>query len=296
MGSPEFAVPSLEALINSPEHNVIAVYSQPPRPSGRGHKLTNTPIHQLAELYNIDVFTPKDFKNPDDVQKFQELDADIAVVAAYGLLLPKTILEALPKGCINIHPSKLPRWRGAAPIQHTILSGDKETAICIMQMDEGLDSGDVILQKDYDISDKNYTSGELHDFLSEESTSLLLESLNLIKNNSVTQTKQNPEDVTYASKISKKMSVVNWNKSAEEIDCLIRGLSPWPSASFEYKGEQIKIHKAEIIDLHGNAGEIIDDQMTIACNDKAIRCHVLQRPGKKAMAVEDFLRGFQKKL
>jgi len=292
MGTPEFAVPTLQALINS-MHEVVAVYSQPPRPAGRGKKEQPSPIHTLAQHHNIPVFTPTSLKSADIQAEFAAHGADAAIVVAYGLLLPEAILKACPLGCINVHPSALPRWRGAAPLACTILAGDTTTDICIMQMDKGLDTGDVLLRKGYPVSE-NLTTGELHDWLSTEAAPLVLETLAGLQQHTITPQPQSGE-ATYAPKIDKEDRPIDWSLPADFVHNHIRGLSPYPSATFEYQGEVIKVLRSE--DAHtvsfAKAGTVMNDSLSVACGDGGvIRLKTLQRAGKSAMSVEEFLRGF----
>lgn len=292
MGTPDFAIPALKALIGS-YHEVIAVYSQPPKPAGRGQKETKSPIHMLAEENSIPVYCPTTLKNQEEQDKFKELKADIAVVAAYGLILPKPILEETNYGCVNIHPSALPRWRGAAPIQRTILAGDKETAICIMQMDEGLDTGDIIEREDFQLP-LNITSGELHDITANKGALLLLKALDKIEQKSVSFTKQDSNGITYATKINKSEAQINWNEDVNIIDNKIRGYNPFPYAYFVYKNENIKVIEAEIVDSEkeGVPGEIISSDLQIQVGKGVVRLKKLQRPGKNIVSAKDFLNGF----
>lgn len=291
MGTPEFAVPALRGLLES-GHTVVAAYSQPPRPAGRGQKLRASPVHQLAESAGVPVETPLNFKQLESVEHLKSYRADIAVVAAYGLLLPKSVLGAFPKGCINIHPSALPRWRGAAPIHRTVLAGDKTTDICIMQMDEGLDTGAVLTREHIDVP-AGITTGELHDQLAEQSVPLLLKTLNAIALGDVVATPQSADGVTYASKISKEESRIDWADSAEAICRKVHGLNPFPVAQSTLNGEPIKILRATW-DEQGHAtkaGTVIDEQFGIACGFGTLRPTLVQRPGKKPMPTEEFLRG-----
>jgi methionyl-tRNA formyltransferase len=292
MGTPEFAVPALKALVNS-EHEVVCVYTQPPRPAGRGHKEQLTPIHALAVEHNIPIRTPKTLRDATAQEEFKALNADAAIVAAYGLILPKPILGAYKYGCINIHPSLLPRWRGAAPIQRTIMNGDTETAICIMQMDEGLDTGDVLLLEHMHLDDQ-ITAGELHDIAAEKGAELLLITLSKLVKGEITPQKQAFEGVTYASKIAKEEGLINFELSAREINNQIRGLNPWPGCYFQYNGENIKVLKASFsMDGHScMPGTVIDDNLTIACGLGYIKPLRVQRPGKTAMDTEVMLRGY----
>lgn len=292
MGTPEFAVPGLRGLIDSP-HRVAAVYSQPPRPAGRGQKLTPSPVHRLAESSGIPVYTPLNFKSPESVAELESHGADIAVVAAYGLLLPKNVLEAFPKGCINIHPSALPRWRGAAPIHRTVLAGDETTDICIMQMDQGLDTGDVLSREHLPLP-KGITSGKLHDMLAERAVPLLLNTLDAIEAGRAVPVPQAEDGVTYAQKISKDESRIDWTQSAEAIARQVRGLNPFPAAATTLNGEPIKILRAEAEEQGHSlgAGTVVDEHFRIACGSGTLRPTLVQRPGKKPMATEEMLRGF----
>jgi methionyl-tRNA formyltransferase len=292
MGTPEFAVPALQALLDS-EHRVVAVYAQPPRPAGRGQKLRESPTHQLAETYAVDVCTPRHFKTPESLAELKSYQADIAVVAAYGLLLPAAVLEAFPKGCINIHPSALPRWRGAAPIHRTVLAGDKSTDICIMQMDEGLDTGAVLAREPVAIP-REVTTGQLHDMLATQAVPLLLETLSAIEAGGVKAIPQSGEGITYAHKIRKEEAEIDWTHSAEEIARKIRGLNPFPVAASTLNGEPIRILEATW-DAEGHsviAGTTINDQFSIACGFGTLHPTRVQRPGKKPLLTQEMLRGY----
>jgi methionyl-tRNA formyltransferase len=281
MGTPAFAVPAFKALLQA--HEVVAAYTQPPRPAGRGQKERKSPVQLVAEKAGIPVFTPVKLTDEKPI-------ADIAVVAAYGLLLPEWFLKLFKYGCINIHPSALPRWRGAAPIQRTILAGDSETATCIMQMEKGLDTGPILKSEPLPVLPQ-MTSGQLHDLLAEKSVPLLLEVLQQI--DSLTPKVQLPNGVIYAKKIEKSEARIHWDKSAAEIDCLVRGLNPTPGAYFEYAGERVKIWEAVFnTDGSGPGGVVLDDQLTIACGSGTIRPTLLQRAGGTKLSVDDFLRGF----
>lgn len=293
MGTPDFAVPALQALIDS-EHEIVAVYSQPPRPAGRGHKQRPSPVHKLAEKQAIPVYTPASLKSEDVQGQFRQHQADIAVVAAYGLLLPPAILEAYPYGCINLHPSALPRWRGAAPIQHTIMAGDTETAMCIMQMDVGLDTGDILLQEQVIIED-TMTAGQLHDLMAGLGATMALQTLEGLEQGAIIPTPQSENLVTYAKKINKAERMINWNQPAQKIRNLIRGLNPYPGACMIYNGEMIRILEAELCknSVDASPGTVINQELMIACDDQQIiALKQLQRPGKKPLAREEFLRGF----
>lgn len=283
MGTPSFAVPTLQALIDSPDHEVVAVYSQPPRPAGRGHHETPSPVHLLAAQHQIPVFTPSSLKAADVQEAFAEHKADVAVVAAYGLLLPPAILDAYPHGCLNLHPSDLPRWRGAAPIQRTLMAGDTHTAMCIMQMNAGLDTGDVLLRQPVRLS-ATINAGELHDKMAELGAECLLKVLEM--HGRLEPQKQPESGVTYAQKITKEESLIDWSRTAPDILNHIRGLSPSPAAQCNAAGENIKIFGAEITsDASG--------PLVFCCGDgQHLRLTDLQRPNKKRMKAEEALRGW----
>ena len=293
MGTPDFSVPSLKSLIKSENHEICAVYCQPPRPAKRGQKLRLTPVHQEASNNNINVYTPLNFKNQDDINTFISHEADIAVVAAYGLLLPEEILNAPKYGCINIHSSILPRWRGAAPINRAIIEGDKESGVTIMQMDKGLDTGDMLLTESLPISN-DMNAQELHDKLSDIGADLLIDTLKQISENKTNPIKQDDSIATYAKKLKKEEGKINWDETAQIIKQKILGLNPWPGTYFNYNSEIIKIISADIIENKENyeSGTIIDDMLTIACSEDAISPKIIQRQGKKPMDVESFLRGY----
>jgi len=290
MGTPEFAVPALAALVEA-GHSIVAVYSQPPRPSGRGQKETPSPIHKFALAHNLPVYTPATLRDAETQDIFHEHKADAAIVAAYGLLLPGQILKVTPLGCINVHPSLLPRWRGAAPIQRTIMAGDRETGIVIMQMDAGLDTGDMLLVKRFPVPD-GMNAGALHDMLAEMAGPMVVETLQNIKN--ITPVKQPEEGITYAHKITKEEYRINWNEPANTIYNKIRGLAPSPGASFMYKGETIKMLDASLVTTPSTQkpGTTLDNDLTIACGEGALKALRLQRPGKSPMPAEDMLKGY----
>ncbi|MCI5049133.1 MAG: methionyl-tRNA formyltransferase [Rickettsiales bacterium] len=289
MGAPDFAIPTLKALIASDEHEVVAVYSQPPRPAGRGHKEQPTAVHALALEHDIPVHTPTSLKTEESQETFRSHDAVAAIVVAYGLLLPKPILEAYPFGCINVHPSALPRWRGAAPIQRTILAGDTSTAMCIMQMDEGLDTGDVLWRQEVDVL-ADMTAGELHDQMAALGAHGVLEVLGQIPD--LSPTPQSEDGATYAHKISKDEAMIDWSASADAIYNHIRGMNPYPAALSMLDGERIKIFTAEKENASGDAGVALDDTLLVACGDGALRITELQRAGKRRMMADEYLRGY----
>lgn len=291
MGTPNFACPTLKKLISDPAFEILAVYTREPQIAGRGHKLQNSPIHNLALEHGIKVITPKTLRDLEVQKEFKSFDADAAVVVAYGLILPKEILEGTRLGCFNIHPSLLPRWRGAAPIQRTIMAGDEKTAVCVIKMDEGLDSGDIVAQRNYQLfGSETYT--ELETKFAEIGAEILVESL---KGN-LRGIKQSEVGLTYAKKLDKDECEINWQNSAEEIDRQIRGLSGSLGAFFMLNGEKIKIFSAEILDKNSpqkNPGEISKSDFSIQCKKGLIRPSLLQRQGKRVMSREEFLLGFK---
>lgn len=293
MGTPEIAVPTLSEIIGR-GHDVVAVYSQPPRPAGRGKKERKSPVHELAEGFGLEVRTPLNFKDEADIEAFEALDADVAVVVAYGLLLPKRVLDAPEKGCLNLHGSLLPRWRGAAPIQRAIMAGDKQTGLMVMQMDEGLDTGDVGLIDEIPISE-NMTAGELHDQMMIRGADLMGRALPALERDSLHFIPQATEGVTYAKKIDKAEARIDWSQSAQDIHNKVRGLSPFPGAWFETelngKQTRVKVIKSSLDDRSGAAGTVLDDGLTIAAGEGAIALTHVQREGKSVMDAETFIRG-----
>jgi methionyl-tRNA formyltransferase len=286
MGTPDFAVPTLNALVKA-GHDVVAVYSQPPRPANRGKKLTPSAVHARAEALGLEVRTPVSLKATEEQAAFAALHADVAVVAAYGLLLPQPILDAPRHGCLNVHGSLLPRWRGAAPVQRAILAGDEETGICIMQMEAGLDTGPVRATASTAIDRK--TAGDLTDELAGLGAALMVEVLaDLDAHPAAAQ----PDDgVTYARKIEKAEARLDFSQPAEAVERQIRAFNPVPGAFFELDGERYRILAADNVDGVGKSGGVLDDQLTIACADRAIRPNIIQRAGKPAMPLAEFLRG-----
>ncbi|MBL4806507.1 MAG: methionyl-tRNA formyltransferase [Rhodobacteraceae bacterium] len=288
MGTPDFSVTALDALI-ADGHEIVAVYSQPPRPAGRGKKLRPSPVQKRAEALGIEVRTPLNFKKPEDIQSFTDLSADIGIVVAYGLILPQVILDGPRLGCLNIHASLLPRWRGAAPIQRAIMAGDAETGVCIMQMEAGLDTGPVFTRETTPITVTD-TAGVLHDRLAEIGGSLVCATLRNI--NKLNAEPQIDSDMTYAAKINKSESKIDWTRPAVEIDRQIRGLSPFPGAWTEIAGERVKLLNCVLMSGEGSVGTALDDALLIACGQGAVRLTRLQRAGKGPMDAVDFLRGF----
>ena len=290
MGTPEFAVPTLQALAAA-GHDVACVYAQPPRRSGRGQSTRPSPVHVAAQEMGLEVRTPASLKSPDDQAAFADLGLDAAVVAAYGQILPAAMVAAPRLGCINLHGSLLPRWRGAAPINRAIMAGDPVFGITIMQMDRGMDTGPILISEDIDVGDRP-TAGVLHDAFADRGAALVVEALAGLDDGSLVATPQPSEGATHAPKLTKVEGRIDWTRSAIELDCHVRGLSPAPGAWFEFTGDRIKVLGAEPISaLPGTPGEVLDNRMTVACGDGALRLTRLQRAGKGAMDAADFLRG-----
>jgi len=289
MGTPDFAVPTLAELI-AQGHEIVAVYSQPPRPKGRGMALEPGPVHKFADNAKLPVRTPLSLKSAEEQEAFAALDLDVAIVVAYGLLLPKAILDAPQLGCFNLHGSLLPRWRGAAPIQRAVMAGDAETGVMVMRMNEGLDTGPVLMAERVAVGRK--TSGDLTAELSRLGADLMARALGALERGAVVPRPQVEDGVTYAKKISKEEARIDWSKSAHEIDCHIRGLSPFPGAWTEASGERLKILYAEPVDGQGKPGMLLDDALTVACAGGALRLQKVQRAGKAAMSAADLLKGF----
>jgi len=288
MGSPEFAVPALDALVEL-GHEVVAVYCQPPRPAGRGKADRKTAVHERADQLGLAVRTPKTLRSAEEQSNFAALEADLAVVAAYGLILPKPILEAPRLGCVNIHASLLPRWRGAAPIQRAILAGDAVSGVTIMQMDEGLDTGPMLLKKKLILDGKN--SGQVTGEMSKLGAEALLEWIS--DPTSFRPAPQPADGETYAAKIDKVEARIDWARAAEEIERQVRAFAPFPGAWFEANGERIKLLDARIgRDASGTPGEVLDDCLNIAAGEGYVRPLRVQRAGRSAMTVDELLRGF----
>ncbi|HEY8254529.1 MAG TPA: methionyl-tRNA formyltransferase [Rhizomicrobium sp.] len=289
MGTPEFAVPTLAELI-AQGHDIAAVYSQPPRPKGRGMALEPSPVHQFAQKAGLPVRHPVSLKGETEQAEFAALNLDAAIVVAYGLLLPKPILEAPRLGCFNLHDSLLPRWRGAAPIQRAVMAGDEETGVMVMQMEEGLDTGPVLMAERIRIGRK--TSGELTAELSRLGADLMVRALGALERGAVTPQPQAEAGVTYARKITKDEARIVWLKSAAEIDAMIRGLAPSPGAFTEAKGERLKILSALPVNDRGEPGEVLTDDLTVACGEGALKLLKVQRAGKGVMEARELLKGF----
>ncbi len=286
MGTPAFAVPTLVAL-HEAGHEIVAAYTQPPRPAGRGKRLQPSAVQAEAELRHILVRSPVSLKTPEAQAEFAALSADVAVVAAYGLILPQAILDAPRRGCLNVHASLLPKWRGAAPIQRAIMAGDATTGVTIMQMEAGLDTGPMLAFARVPVEDK--TAGELTEELAEIGAQLMVGTL--IDLPALHPLKQNDAEATYAPKIDKAEARIDWSGDAEAIERQVRGLAPFPGAWFELDGERIKVLKAQVVAREGKPGMTLDDQLTIACGFASLRPLRIQRAGKPAMDAEAFLRG-----
>ncbi len=288
MGTPDFSVPVLDALVEA-EHDIVSVYCQPPRPAGRGKKDRPTPVHARAEALGLTVRHPVSLKSAEEKDAFAALNADVAVVVAYGLILPQPILDAPAQGCLNIHASLLPRWRGAAPIHRAIMSGDAQTGICIMQMEAGLDTGPVLMREATDIGIEE-TTDQLHDRLSIMGAKLIAEALRDLPH--LTPEPQPEVGVTYAAKIDKSEARIDWSRPATEVDRQIRALSPFPGAWTEIDGNRVKLLASRLAEGQGVPGEVLDDALTVACGEGAVDLLRLQRAGKGAQDKETFLRGW----
>jgi methionyl-tRNA formyltransferase len=289
MGTPEFSVPVLARLVGQ-GHEIAAVYSQPARPKGRGLETEPSPVANFAQSQGFEIRTPQSLKSADAQAEFAALKLDAAIVVAYGLLLPRAVLDAPRLGCFNLHASLLPRWRGAAPIQRAIMAGDEETGVMVMRMEEGLDTGPVLMAERMHIGRR--TSGELHDELAQLGADLMVRALSALERGTIEERAQESQGVTYAKKISKEEARIDWARPARELDCLIRGLSPSPGAWCETKGERLKILDAMPVAGNGAPGEALDDALTIACGEDALRLVRVQRAGRGPMDTRDFLRGF----
>ncbi|MCA0858475.1 methionyl-tRNA formyltransferase [Phaeobacter italicus] len=288
MGTPDFSVPVLDALV-ADGHEIAAVYCQPPRPAGRGKKDRPTPVHARATELGLEVRHPVSLKGADQQAEFAALAADVAVVVAYGLILPQAVLDAPHHGCLNIHASLLPRWRGAAPIHRAIMAGDAETGVCIMQMEAGLDTGPVLMREATAIGSEE-TTAQLHDRLSDMGAALIVQALRRLPE--LTADVQPEEGVTYAHKIDKAEARVDWTRPAAEVDRQIRGLSPFPGAWCEIDGQRVKLLASRLTEGTGPAGVVLDDSLRVACGDGAVELLRLQRAGKGAQDREIFLNGF----
>ncbi|TBA40893.1 methionyl-tRNA formyltransferase [Rhizobium ruizarguesonis] len=294
MGTPEFSVPTLRLLVDA-GHRIVAVYTQPPRPGGRrGLDLQKSPVHQAAELLGLPVFTPVNFKDPEERERFRGLNADVGVVVAYGLLLPEAILNGTRDGCYNGHASLLPRWRGAAPIQRAIMAGDAKTGMMVMKMDKGLDTGAVALTREVEIG-PNMTAGELHDRLMLVGAKAMAEAMVKLEMNDLPLTPQPEDGVLYAAKIDKAETRIDFSRDASDVHNHIRGLAPFPGAWFELeigsKPERVKVLGSELAEGQGAAGQLLTDDLVVACGSGAVRLTRLQKAGGKPLMAADFLRG-----
>src|SRR3954468_14143025 len=289
MGTPDFAVPTLLAL-HGGGHEIAAVYTRAAKPAGRGMKLQPTPVEQEARRLGIPVLTPTTLKTPEALEQFRSHNADAAVVVAYGMILPKAILDAPKLGCYNLHASLLPRWRGAAPINRAIMEGDAESGVMVMKMDVGLDTGDVAMAERIAISD-DMTALDLHDRLSRLGADLMVRAMAALERGGLQLRKQSEDGVTYAAKIDKDEARIDWTKPARAVLRHIHGLSPFPGAWAELDNARVKILRCELAKGTGAPGEVLDDHLTIACGEGAIRLIELQREGKARMQAADFLRG-----
>ena len=297
MGTPDFAVPALAALIDA-GHQVVAVYTQPPRAAGRGLGLKKSPVHLFAESKGLTVLTPPSLKSAEEQERFKSLNADAAVVVAYGLILPRAILDAPRFGCFNIHASLLPRWRGAAPIQRAIMAGDEETGVAVMRIEEKLDAGAVCLAERTPIWPTE-TAGELHDRLAAIGAGLIARALSDLEKGSLACWPQHEDGVTYAGKIDPSETRIDWSRSAEQVQYQIQGLSPHPGAWFEMevagKRERIRALRATLVEGRGKPGILLDGNLTVACGEGAVRLTEVQRAGKRPMSAEEFLRGVKQR-
>lgn len=290
MGTPDFAVPAFNKLINSSEHQLAAVFTAPPKAKDRKLVEVKSPIHQLALKYGIDVYTPITLKTVEITNLIAAIEADIIIVVAYGFIITKDILQLKKYGCLNIHPSSLPKYRGAAPLQRTIINGEQETSVCIMQMDEGLDTGDIILQQNISLHER-ITLPELHNQCAAIGADLLIAALEQI--GTLPRKAQSKDGISYAHKLAKEEAKINWHQSAYQIDCKVRGMNPWPGTYFEYEERIIKILEAEYNTMNHKLlpGTVIDQQLTIACGEGTLSIKRLQQAGKKALSTAEFLRG-----
>jgi methionyl-tRNA formyltransferase len=289
MGTPDFAVPTLAELIAA-GHEITAVYTQPPRPAGRGQKLQPSSVEIFARGQGLAVRSPTTLKTAEAQEEFRALDLDAAVVAAYGLILPRAVLDAPHLGCFNVHASLLPRWRGAAPIQRAIMAGDAQTGVTIMRMETGLDTGPMLLVERVPIGPR-VNAGTLHDTLASVGASLMTRALSALERGSLVQTQQPEAGITYAAKIAKEETRLDWRQSAPTLDRKIRGLAPHPGAWFVFGGQRIRLLDAELVAGSGEPGTVLDEALAVACGEGVLRFRLLQRAGRAPMPAEEFLRG-----
>lgn len=300
MGTPDFSVGTLEALVEA-GHEVVLAVTQPDKPKGRGKEMQFTPVKECALRYGIPVFQPKKVRDPECVEELKKYQADVCVVIAFGQILPKEILEMTPYGCINVHASLLPSYRGAAPIQWAVIRGEKISGVTTMQMDEGLDTGDM-LEKTEIILDEKETGGSLHDKLAEAGAKLCVHTLDKLVQGDLTPQKQGESPTEYARMLDKKLGDINWEQSAVEIERLIRGLNPWPSAYTDWNGKTMKIWEADAVPgentekAPGTITDVTKDDFAVQTGDGQLRVRALQIPGKKRMEADAFLRGYQVKV
>ena len=288
-GTPQFAVPTLTEIIGQ-GHDVAAVYTQPPRSAGRGLSETRSPVHETAARFSLPVFAPVSLRPQDEAARFAALDVEVGVVVAYGQILPQAFLDTAAHGCLNLHASLLPRWRGAAPVARAIMAGDRETGVMVMQMEAGLDTGPVAMSERVPISD-DVTAGDLSQRLSVLGADLMARSLAALSRGVLTFTPQAADGATYAKKIDKAETRIDWAKPARDVHNHIRGLSPAPGAWFELSGERVRVLRSTVAEGSGDPGTVLDDALTVACGTGAVRLVNLQRAGKAAMAADAFLRG-----
>ncbi len=290
MGTPDFSAPVLSELVGH-GHEIAAVFTRGPKPAGRrGMELTKTPVHQLAEGFNFPVYTPKTFRDPETIAAFHNLEPEAAIVVAYGLILPPDALAIPPAGCLNLHASLLPRWRGAAPIQRAVMAGDAETGVMVMRMEEGLDTGPVAMAERISIG-PDETSGELHDRLKSVGADLMARAVAALGKDALTFREQAAEGVTYAAKIEKAEARIDWARPPAEVHDRIRGLSPFPGAWFDLGGERVKVLRSTLADGAGAPGQLLDERLTVACGEGAVRLLEVQRAGKGPVSAAAFLNG-----
>ncbi|MFY9589735.1 methionyl-tRNA formyltransferase [Rickettsia endosymbiont of Halotydeus destructor] len=291
MGTPGFALPTLEKLIVSNNHQVVSVFTQKPKAKGRGLHEAKSPVHQLALQNKIPVYTPSTLKSTEVTDLINSIEADIIVVVAYGFIVPPAILQAKKYGCLNIHPSDLPKHRGAAPLQRTIIGGDKTSAVCVMRMDAGLDTGDILIKQNFDIPVR-VTLEEFHNKCADMGAELLIKALDKIDH--LTPTPQRNEEVSYAHKLTKEEGKINWHDAAYQIDCKVRAMNPWPGVYFSYKDKIIKVLEADYLDHFDGSflpGTVINNKLEIACGSGILIIKKLQQEGRKPLTTEEFLRG-----
>ena len=291
MGTPGFAVPTLRTLV-SEGFPIVAGYTQPPRPAGRGQRETDSPVARAAASFGIPIRTPKSLKDPAEQHAFRALNADVGVVVAYGLLLPQAILDAPRLGCVNLHASLLPRWRGAAPIQRAVLAGDERFGATVMQMDAGLDTGPILIEDEVAVGPRP-TAGMVHDALADRGAALMVQALRGLAAGTLRPRPQPPVGVTYAKKITNEEARIDWTRPALEVDAKVRGFAPAPGAFFEIGGKRVRVLEADVVpDVQGEPGTVLDARPVIACGNGGLRLIHVQREGKKPMTALELMRGF----